>query len=107
MRKTSLLRTCIVDDELCRFWDVLFGLLALHVCMTAVLEYGTSFTTLPTALVRPSLNTILCPGFIYSGCFINLKRTKALSPVLKQSCDIEIMDAVCLMLPQCTENDFK
>lgn len=93
--------TCIF--VFCRvFCDVLFGLLILDVCVVVLFECGISFTTFPTALVRPSLNTILCPGFIYSGCLINLKCTRALSPVLKQSWDMDNIEAVCLMLPQCT-----
>lgn len=86
----------------CRLCDVLFGLLILDTCVVILFECGISFTTFPTALVRPSLKTILCPGFIYSGCLINLKCTKALSPVLRQSWDIDNIEAVCLILPQCT-----
>lgn len=72
-------------DVLCRPCEVLFGLLILDACVVVLFEFGISFNTFPTALVRPSLNTILCPGFMYSGCLINLNRTSALSPVLKQS----------------------
>lgn len=93
--------TCTFD-AFCRPCDVLLGLLTLDVCIVVPLECGISFNTFPTALVRPSLNTILCPGFMYSGCLINLKCTKALSPVLKQSWDMDNIEAVCLMLPQCT-----
>ena len=58
--------------------------------------------TLPTALVRPSLKTILVPGRRYSGFLMNLKRHLALSPVRRCSLFIEIMEAVCLELPQWT-----
>jgi hypothetical protein len=69
----------------CRFCEDLFGLLILDACILILFECGISFTTFPTALVRPSRKTILCPGFMYSGCLINLKCTNALSPVLRQS----------------------
>ena len=43
------------------------------------------------------------PVFKYSGLLMNLKRTRALSPVRKQSLDISTMVAVCRTLPTCTE----
>lgn len=55
-----------------------------------------------TAFVRPSRNTIRCPLLMYSGCLMNLNLTLALSPVRKQSLSIVMIDAVCLIEPQCT-----
>lgn len=57
----------------------------------------------PTALVRPSLNTSLWSQCRYSGVLMNRKWTEALSPVRKQSLFMDKMVAVCLMLPQWTE----
>lgn len=57
----------------------------------------------PTALVRPSLNTSLWSQCRYSGVLMKRKWTEALSPVRKQSLFIDKMVAVCLMLPQWTE----
>ena len=64
--------------------------------------WGNIFVTFPTALVRPSLNTILAPGRRYSGFLMNLKRQVALSPVRRCSLFMDTMEAVCLELPQWT-----
>lgn len=59
----------------------------------------------PTALVRPSLNTSLWSQCRYSGVLMKRKWTEALSPVRKQSLFMDKMVAVCLMLPQWTEEE--
>lgn len=56
----------------------------------------------PTALVRPSLNTSFWSQCRYSGVLMKRKWTVALSPVRKQSLFMVRMVAVCLMLPQWT-----
>lgn len=61
-----------------------------------------SLVMVPTALVRPSLNTSLWSQCKYSGVLMKRKWTEALSPVRKQSLFIDKMVAVCLMLPQWT-----
>ena len=48
------------------------------------------------------LHTILSPDCRYSGCLINLKCTVALSPVLRQSLSMAMMEAVCRTGPTCT-----
>lgn len=70
------------------------------------LQLPEGFATLvmvPTALVRPSLNTSLWSQCRYSGVLMKRKWTEALSPVRKQSLFIDRMVAVCLMLPQWTK----
>ena len=70
------------------------------------LHLPEGFATLvmvPTALVRPSLNTSLWSQCRYSGVLMKRKWTEALSPVRKQSLFMDKMVAVCLMLPQWTE----
>lgn len=56
----------------------------------------------PTALVRPSLNTSFWSQCKYSGVLMKRKWTEALSPVRKQSLFMDKMVAVCRMLPQWT-----
>lgn len=58
----------------------------------------------PTALVRPSLNTSFWSQCRYSGVLMKRKWTVALSPVLRQSLFIDRIVAVCLMLPQWTND---
>ena len=87
----------------CCCWFIFVGFPALEFWEFVTLECDIVRNTLPTALVRPSRNTMRCPGFMYSGCFINRKCTRALSPVLRQSCDIVRIEAVCLILPQWTK----
>lgn len=58
----------------------------------------------PTALVRPSLNTSLWSQCRYSGVLMKRKWTEALSPVRRQSLFMDKMVAVCRMLPQWTED---
>ncbi len=57
---------------------------------------------LPTALVLPSLNTILVSGRRYSGYLMNRNKQVALSPVRKSSRSMLKMEAVCLVLPEWT-----
>lgn len=57
----------------------------------------------PTALVRPSLNTSFWSQCKYSGVLMKRKWTEALSPVRRQSLFMDKMVAVCRMLPQWTE----
>lgn len=68
---------------------------AQELCVTLVM--------VPTALVRPSLNTSLWSQCRYSGVLMKRKWTEALSPVRRQSLFMDRMVAVCLMLPQCTK----
>ena len=88
--------------------------------LTMAGTYGMILVTFPTALVRPSRKTNLWPSFRNSGCLTNLweiilleiflwqsgynylNNTWALSPVLRHSEDILMMEAVCLMEPQWT-----
>ena len=55
------------------------------VCLDPPGRFGEMLTMVPTAFVRPSLNTMRVPGFRNSGCFMNWKCTNALSPVRKCS----------------------
>lgn len=63
---------------------------------------AVTLVMVPTALVRPSLNTSLWSQCRYSGVLMKRKWTEALSPVRRQSLFMDKMVAVCLMLPQCT-----
>lgn len=62
--------------------------------------YGWILVIFPTALVRPSLNTIRVSGLMYSGFLMKRNRQEALSPVLRWSWFMAMMEAVCLVLPQ-------
>ncbi len=76
-----------------------------HALVPAQVDHSeaTTLVMVPTALVRPSLNTSLWSQCRYSGVLMKRKWTEALSPVRKQSLFIDKMVAVCLMLPQWTE----
>lgn len=63
----------------------------------------STFVMVPTAFVRPSLNTSFWSQCRYSGVLMNRKWTVALSPVRRQSLFMVRMVAVCRMLPQCTD----
>lgn len=62
---STLILTCMLRCILAGF--------DLDPCGAVVDAFGMIRKTLPTALVLPSRNTILCPGLIYSGCFMNRK----------------------------------
>jgi hypothetical protein len=73
----------------------------IHSKFSYFVEWGKLILVIvPIAFVRPSLNIILEPMRRNTGCFINEKRTIALSPVLICCTDILIILAVCLILPQ-------
>ena len=63
---------------------------------------GIILVILPTALVLPSRNTMRVLGWINSGFLMKRKRHVALSPVRRWSLSIEMIEAVCLVLPQWT-----
>lgn len=63
---------------------------------------SVTLVMVPTALVRPSLNTSFWSQCRYSGVLMKRKWTRALSPVLRQDLFMDRMVAVCLMLPQWT-----
>ena len=78
------------------------AILGLHPWGEVPGVWGKIFVMLPTAFVRPSRNTILVPGRRYSGFLMKRKRQEALSPVRRCSLFMEMMEAVCFELPQCT-----
>lgn len=67
-------------------------------------KWNGTLVMVPTAFVRPSLNTSLWSQCRYSGVLMKRKWTVALSPVRKQSLFMDRIVAVCLILPQCTKN---
>ena len=80
----------------------LAALCARVFCATA-LTCGHSLMMFPTALVRPSRNTMRMSVRRYSGFLMKRKWTWALSPVLRCSWDIRIIVAVWRTLPTWTE----
>lgn len=96
------------------WWTAAAAKRAGHVSMPAVPRPRTYATAkpnsratlvmVPTALVRPSLNTNFWSQCKYSGVLMKRKWTEALSPVRKQSLFMDKMVAVCRMLPQWTED---
>lgn len=85
-------------ESIWAFLDVLWW----RVFWATALTCGKSLVMLPTAFVRPSLNTILMSVFKYSGFLMKRNRTRALSPVLKCSSVMVMMVAVCRTLPTWT-----
>lgn len=90
---------CKAANAFIAFCDALLLMVTPSCSLTGII-----FITLPTAFVRPSRNTNLCPIFKYSGYLMKRKCTTARSPVRRLREDIFNMKAVCRILPQCTTN---
>ena len=76
--------------------------LYLWVCRGVPGICGIILVMFPTAFVLPSLNTMRVPGWRNSGFLMKRNRHEALSPVRRCSLFMEMIEAVCLVLPQWT-----